>query len=72
MTSKLNLQAAANFFNLRLQCFSNSCAQVGGETEELAFYVMQLLFLHMSIGTTTVNFVCRPIYLTIELLNNGT
>ena len=46
-------------------------AQVGGETEELAFLCQSTSIPAMSIGTTTVNFR-RPIYLTvIELLNLG-
>ena len=54
-------------------------AQVGGETEELAFLCQSTAIPAMSIGTTTVNFRGRPIYLagdrsfepwTIKVLND--
>ena len=54
-------------------------AQVGGETEELAFLCQTASIPAMSVGTTTVNFRGRPIYLagdrtfeawTITVLND--
>ena len=54
-------------------------AQVGGETEELAFLCQSTSIPAMAIGTTTVNFRGRPIYLagdrtfepwTIKVLND--
>ena len=41
-------------------------AQVGGETEELAFLCQVTSIPAMSIGTTTVNFRGRPIYLAAD------
>ena len=41
-------------------------AQVGGETEELAFLCNATSIPAMSIGTTTVNFRGRPIYLAAD------
>ena len=54
-------------------------AQVGGETEELAFLCQSTSIPAMSIATTTVNFRGRPVYLagdrtfeawTISVLND--
>ena len=41
-------------------------AQVGGETEELAFLCNATSIPAMSIGTTTVNFRGRPVYLAAD------
>ena len=41
-------------------------AQVGGETEELAFLCQSTSIPAMAIGTTTVNFRGRPIYLAAD------
>ena len=41
-------------------------AQVGGETEELAFLCQATSIPAMAIGTTTVNFRGRPVYLAAD------
>ena len=41
-------------------------AQVGGETEELAFLCQTTTIPAMNIGTTTVNFRGRPVYLAAD------
>ena len=40
-------------------------AQVGGEIEELAFLCQSTSIPAMAIGTTTVNFRGRPVYLSL-------